>query len=129
MSEGTRLLVVRHAQPKEEARGRCYGALDIGLSVRGHRHAQLLARTLDRIPLSAVYSSPRQRAVETAAPLAAAHGLKPIVDEALREIEFGDFEGRSYEEIERSHPDLYRQWMERPTLVQFPGGESYTRLR
>jgi broad specificity phosphatase PhoE len=97
--------------------------------VRGQRHAQLLARTLDRIPLSAVYSSPRNRAVETAAPLAAVHGLTPIVDEALREIDFGDFEGRSYEEIEQGHPELYRQWMQTPTLVQFPGGESYPRLR
>lgn len=129
MSQITRLLLVRHSQPNEEARGRCYGTLDIGLSVRGQRRAQMLARTLDRIPLSAVYSSPRERAVETAAPLAAVHGLTPIVDEALREIDFGDFEGRSYEEIERGHPELYRQWMETPTLVQFPGGESYTTLR
>ena len=129
MSQNTRLLLVRHAQPKQEARGRCYGTLDVGLSARGHRRAQLLARTLDRIPLAAVYASPSQRAVETAAPLAAAHGLTPIIDEALREIDFGDFEGQSYDEIERSHPELYRQWMETPTLVQFPGGESYTRLR
>ena len=129
MSQVTRLLLVRHAQPLEEARGRCYGSLDVGLSARGQRHAQLLGRTLDRIPLAAVYSSPRRRAVDTAAPLAAIHGLKAIVDEGLREIDFGDFEGLSYEEIERTHPELYRRWMETPTLVQFPSGESYTRLR
>ena len=129
MSQVTRLMLVRHAQPPEEARGRCYGSLDVGLSVRGRRHAQLLARTLDRIPLAAVYSSPSRRAVETAAPLATIHGLTAIVDEALREIDFGDFEGQSYDEIERTHPELYRQWMATPTLVQFPGGESYTRLR
>lgn len=129
MSEVTRLLLIRHAQPKEEARGRCYGTLDIGLSPRGRRHAQLLAHTLDRIPLAAIYTSPRERAIETAAPLAAVHGLKAIVDEALRELDFGDFEGKTYDEIERSHPELYRQWMQTPTLVQFPGGESYPRLR
>jgi broad specificity phosphatase PhoE len=125
----TRLLLIRHAEPREEARGHCYGTLDIGLSARGERHAQLLARTLDRIAVDAVYTSPRARAVETAAPLAAAHQLKPRVDEQLREIDFGDFEGRSYDEIAASHPELYRQWMEMPTLVQFPGGESYVRLR
>jgi alpha-ribazole phosphatase len=129
MSEVTRLLLVRHAQPREESRGRCYGTLDIGLSPRGQRHAQLLARTLDGIPLAAIYTSPRDRAVETAAPLAAAHGLTPILDDALCEIDFGAFEGQSYEEIERSHPELYRQWMETPTSVRFPGGESYPRLR
>jgi alpha-ribazole phosphatase/probable phosphoglycerate mutase len=129
MSAITRLLLIRHAQPREEARGRCYGTLDIGLSARGQRRAQLLARTLDRIALSAIYSSPCLRAIETAAPLAAVHELRPIIDEALREIDFGDLEGRSYEEIQDSYPEVYWQWMQAPTLVQFPGGESYARLR
>ena len=129
MSQVTRLLFVRHAQPEETARGRCYGTLDIGLSERGQRHAQLLARTLTDIPLSAIYSSPSKRAIDTAAPLAAVHGLTPTVNVALREIDFGDFEGCRYGDIERSHPELYQQWMETPTLVHFPGGESYARLR
>jgi alpha-ribazole phosphatase len=129
MSEITRLLLIRHAQPSEEARGCCYGRLDIGLSVRGQRRAQLLARTFDRIPLAAVYSGPSTRALGTAGPLAAAHRLTPVVEEALREIDFGEFEGRSYDEIQADHPDLYRLWMEKPTRVEFPGGESYTQLR
>jgi alpha-ribazole phosphatase len=129
MSEVTRLLLVRHAQPTEEARGRCYGSLDISLSVDGQRHAQPLANTLDGIALSAVYTSPSRRAVETASPLATVNGLAPIVEPRLRELDFGEFEGERYEEIERSHPELYRQWMETPTLVQFPGGESYAALR
>jgi alpha-ribazole phosphatase/probable phosphoglycerate mutase len=129
MTETTRLLLIRHAQPDEDARGRCYGKLDIGLSAPGQRRAQLLARTLDRIPLAAVYSSPSTRALKTAAPIAAAHQLMPSVDDALREIDFGELEGRSYDEIQAVYPDLYRSWMETPTRVQFPGGESYTQLR
>ncbi|HKB92791.1 MAG TPA: histidine phosphatase family protein [Gaiellaceae bacterium] len=129
MSEATRLLLIRHAQPEEEAQGRCYGSLDIGLSSRGRRRAQLLARTLDRIPLTAVYTSPRSRAFQTARPLAAVHGLTAIVDEALREIDFGEFEGRSYDEIQLAAPALYRAWMETPTRVHFPDGESYEILR
>jgi alpha-ribazole phosphatase/probable phosphoglycerate mutase len=129
MTEITRLLLIRHAQPNDDARGRCYGTLDIGLSARGRRRAQLLARTLDRIPLAAVYSSPSTRALDTAGPLAAAHHLIPYVEDALREIDFGELEGRSYDEIQAAYPDLYRSWMETPTLVEFPGGESYTQLR
>ena len=129
MSETTRLLLIRHAQPTEEAQGRCYGSLDIGLSSRGRRRAQLLARTLEPVPLAAVYTSPRSRALETAKSLAALHGLTAIVDEALREIDFGAFEGRSYDEIRVAAPDLYRAWMETPTRVRFPGGESYQLLR
>ncbi|HYX84749.1 MAG TPA: histidine phosphatase family protein [Gaiellales bacterium] len=129
MSTTTRLVLIRHAQPTEEAHGRCYGSLDIGLSSRGRRRAQRLARTLDRIPLAAVYISPSSRALETATPLAAARGLTPIIDEALREIDFGAFEGHSYDEIQLAAPDLYRAWMETPTRVRFPGGESYPLLR
>ena len=129
MTEITRLLLIRHAQPDEDARGRCYGRLDIGLSARGQRRAQLLARTLDRIPLAAVYSSPSTRALDTAGPLATAHRLTPSVEDALREIDFGELEGRNYDEIKAGYPDLYRTWMETPTRVEFPGGESYTQLR
>jgi alpha-ribazole phosphatase/probable phosphoglycerate mutase len=107
MTETTRLLLIRHAQPDEEASGRCYGKLDIGLSAPGQRRAQLLARTLDRIPLAAVYSSPSTRALKTAAPIAAAHQLMPSVDDALREIDFGELEGRRTRTRRAgSHPHL-----------------------
>ena len=129
MTEITRLLLIRHAQPDEGARGRCYGTLDVGLSARGRRRAQLLARTLDRIPLAPVYSSPSTRALDTAGPLATAHELTPSVEDALREIDFGEFEGRSYDELQAAYPDIYRSWTETPTRVEFPGGESYTQLR
>jgi alpha-ribazole phosphatase/probable phosphoglycerate mutase len=122
-------VLVRHAQPAEEAHGRCYGSLDIGLSAAGYEQTRLLARALRPVALRAVYTSPRRRATETAAPLAACHRLVPISEDALREIDFGAFEGRSYDELRRGYPGLYRQWMETPTAVQFPGGESYSTLR
>lgn len=130
MSEITRLVLVRHAQPKQEARGHCYGTLDIGLSVRARRHAQLLARTLDRVPLAAVYTSPSQRAVETAAPLAATHGLKPISDEALH--------GRSTSWTSKAKattrsnalaPSCTGSGWKRRRSCSSLGGESYRRLR
>jgi broad specificity phosphatase PhoE len=128
MSALTRLVLIRHGEPHEDAHRYCYGTLDIGLSAHGRRQAQQLATALARIDLAAVYSSPLQRATATAAPPAAVHGLTPIIDRALREIDFGEFEGQTYAEIERCHPQLYWQWMQAPTLVQFPGGESYTTL-
>jgi broad specificity phosphatase PhoE len=85
----------------------------------------VLAPALARLGYDAVYASPRLRARETAAPLA----LEPIVVDDLREIDFGELEGRRYGEIERTDPELYRAWMERPTTVRFPGGESFADLR
>jgi alpha-ribazole phosphatase len=125
----SRLVLLRHAEPADDARGRCYGRLDIGLSPAGHAQADALAAALAGLDLDAVYTSPRTRAVDTVRPLAAARGLTPILHEGLREIDFGEFEGRRYEEIEASHPDLYRAWMDAPTTVRFPGGESYDDLR
>lgn len=119
-----RLLLIRHADPAEEARGRCYGSLDLGLSPRGRERARELARALAGTRLDAVYASPRRRALETAAAL----GPEPIVDQRLRELDFGEFEGRTYEEIAASHPEVYRRWMETPTEVRFPGGECYADL-
>jgi len=125
----SRLVLVRHAEPAEDARGLCYGSLDVGLSAEGTRHAAELAAVLAGVKCDAVYTSPRMRALDTARPIAAAHELAPVVVDDLREIDFGDFEGRRYEEIEQTEPELYRAWMETPTRVRFPGGESYADLR
>jgi len=121
----TRLLLIRHADPDEDARGRCYGRLDVGLSPAGLASAERLAESLRAVALDAVYVSPRLRAVQTAAAL----GASRSVDDRLRELDFGELEGRTYDEIEREQPEFFRTWMATPTLVRFPGGESYAELR
>jgi alpha-ribazole phosphatase len=121
----TRLLLIRHAEPDEDARGRCYGRLDVGLSPRGLASAERLAEHLRKVAIDVVYVSPRQRAVQTAAAL----GGTVTIDARLRELDFGRLEGRTYDEIEREQPELFRCWMETPTQVRFPDGESYADLR
>jgi broad specificity phosphatase PhoE len=121
----TRLLLIRHAEPEEDAHGRCYGRLDVGLSPVGLASAERLAESLRAVELDDIYVSPRLRAVQTAAAL----GASRIVEDRLRELDFGQLEGRTYDEIEREQPEFFRSWMETPTLVRFPGGESYGELR
>jgi alpha-ribazole phosphatase len=125
----SRLILIRHAEPQEDARGRCYGSLDIGLSTAGREHARRLGSRLAQLEYEAVYSSPRLRARETADAIASVRGLAPVVDEGLRELDFGELEGRTYDEIASSEPALYRAWMTTPTLVRFPGGESFADLK
>jgi len=117
----SRLILVRHAEQADDARGRCYGSLDVGLSPAGIRHAQRLAA----LECDAVYSSPRIRAIDTAKAIT----IDVRIDDDLRELDFGEFEGRTYDEIAASEPELYRAWMERPTTVTFPGGESFALLK
>ncbi|KFA87196.1 histidine phosphatase family protein [Archangium violaceum] len=125
----TRMVLVRHGQPVEEMRGRCYGRLDVGLSSAGRLQAERAARFLAEAPLLRIYTSPRQRARESAAPLAELKGMTVDTEAAFREIDFGLFEGLSYEEAEQRYPQVYAEWMAHPTRVRFPEGESYPEMR
>ena len=127
--EATRIVLVRHAETEEAARGRCYGRLDIPLSPRGLLQAQALADVLAGLPFAALYSSPLARALDTARPIAAAQALAPIVLDALAELDFGEVDGLTYDEIEAERPELFRAWMDDPARVRFPGGESLADLR
>jgi broad specificity phosphatase PhoE len=125
----TRAILIRHADPAEEARGRCYGKTEIGLSPRGERRARHLGVMLRRMPIDAVYTSPSKRALDTARLLAEPHALTPGELDDLRELDFGICEGRTYDEIAAEEPELFRTWMLTPAEVRFPGGESYAQLR
>lgn len=124
-----RIVLCRHADPEADARGRCYGSLDVGLSPEGRARAEQLARQLASLEVDAVYASPRRRALATAEPVAAAAALELRVHDALRELDFGELEGLLYDEIAATRPELYQAWMERPTSVAFPGGESFADLK
>jgi broad specificity phosphatase PhoE len=125
----TRLVLVRHAETEESARGRCYGRLDVTLSPEGRAHAAALAEALGDLPLTALYTSPLARALDTARPIARVHGVEPLIHPGLAELDFGDLEGAPYDRIAAEQPDLYRRWMESPARVRFPDGESLAELR
>lgn len=128
-AEASRLILVRHCETVSTARDRCYGSLDIELSQRGRTDVAALVNGLAGEPIDRILSSPRRRAIETATPIGSARRVEVVLDERLRELDFGTFEGRTYVELERTEPDLYRQWMEHPTTITFPGGEGYGDLR
>lgn len=122
--DATRLYLIRHAAINLEP-GRCCGSLDVGLSDEGREQARLLAETLGRVELAAVYTSPLERARHTAAEVATRHNLVPNKLPGLAEIDFGELEGRRFEEIAATHPDLYATWMSQPTEAEFPAGERF----
>lgn len=125
----TRLWLIRHGEPAEEFRGRCYGSLDVGLSETGRVQVAEIARYLVGERATAIYASPRLRTVESARILADGFRRPIEIVPDLREIDFGDFEGLSYDDIAARYPDLYKQWMESPTEVQFPNGECEAQVR
>jgi broad specificity phosphatase PhoE len=88
-----------------------------------------VADYLEAEPVTAIYTSPRSRALESARILAAVPSCPIEIVADLREIDFGEFEGLPYDEIAARYPDLYRQWMETPTEVRFPNGERFSEMR
>jgi broad specificity phosphatase PhoE len=122
--DATRLYLVRHAVTRLES-GRCCGSLDVGLSDEGREQARLVAESLGRVELAAVYTSQLERARHTAAEVAARQNLVPNKLAGLAEIDFGELEGRRFEEIAATHPEVHETWMNRPTAVDFPGGERF----
>jgi broad specificity phosphatase PhoE len=125
----TRLVLVRHAATEESARGRCHGRTDVPLSREGRAQAAALAGGLRGLALTAVYTSPLSRALDTARPIAAEAGLAPVTVVELEELDFGGLEGVAYEQIEAEHPDLFRRWLDGGGGVRFPGGESLAELQ
>jgi alpha-ribazole phosphatase len=125
----TRFWLIRHGEPAEQARQRCYGSLDVGLSGTGRAQMARVAEYLRAEPVAAIYTSPRSRAIEGAQILAAATACPVEVVADLREIDFGAFEGLPFDEIAIRYPDLYRQWMETPTEARFPNGETFGEMR
>lgn len=120
-----RLLLLRHGEPEDSARGRCYGKLDVALSERGRSQALAAAIGLRSAGIDAVYASPSLRARETASVLSHDSGVETRIDPRLAEIDFGTFEGMTYDEARERFPNLYRAWMTRPNEVVFPEGESF----
>jgi probable phosphoglycerate mutase len=123
----TRVLLVRHAVTRETGpvlSGRKPG---IDLSEEGRAQAEALGERLRDLPVSAVYASPIERTVQTAAAVAKHHGLDVRVLEGVVEAEYGAWTGQPIKDLART--DLWRQVQVAPSLARFPDGESIREMQ
>jgi probable phosphoglycerate mutase len=118
------LHLVRHGDTMQAAEGIFCGDLDPPLTATGLAQAERVAQAVKSLGVSALYCSPKLRARTTAAPIARACGLDARVEENLREISYGSWEGRFEAEIRRDEPAAYETWRMDPALSSPPGGES-----
>lgn len=119
---------LRHGETTWNAEGRLCGSTDVPLSDAGRRQAQLLAFRVKPFLADALYSSPLRRALETARLIGEAVGCEPVVDHRLAELNYGAWEGRTFEEIQRATPAAYRAWDADPANLAPPEGESGVHL-
>ncbi|MBL8401370.1 MAG: histidine phosphatase family protein [Candidatus Accumulibacter phosphatis] len=120
----TRIYLVRHGATDLTADDRFAGSSDVPLSDTGRRQVASLAERLRGEDLDAIYASPLQRTVETARILGVPHGLEPIAEPGLREIDYGHWEGLRRSEVESAFRDEYAIWQEDPFVIAPAGGES-----
>ncbi len=125
----TTLYIVRHGESMANHENYFAGQQDVALTDLGLRQAECTARFLQKLPLSAVYSSDLRRAADTAAAIARPHGLSVTRRADLREINGGLWERKGYEEIMRRFPEDYRVWKNRVGLSQCTGGETVAQVQ
>ncbi|MCA1899726.1 MAG: histidine phosphatase family protein [Chloroflexi bacterium] len=118
------LLLIRHGENDYVKTGKLAGRLPgVRLNERGQKQAQALGEALKDAPLKAVYSSPLERAMETAAPIASARGLRIIPEPDLMDTDVGKWQGRSWKVLR-----LTKAWQvvqRSPSRFRFPDGESF----
>ena len=119
----TTLLLIRHASAGKQ--GIFCGHLDPPLTEEGRRQAANLAASLAAYPAVALYSSDLLRARETADCLAAQWRIAVREEASLREIAFGVWEGKSWDDIEREDLRYAQEWLRQFPMLSTPGGEGF----
>jgi alpha-ribazole phosphatase len=119
----SRILFIRHAET--EMAGRFCGHSDPDLNAQGRAQLMDLARLLSAEAIEGVYSSDLRRAQSTAQAIAAARSIPLSLRPALREIDFGQWEGLSWAQIEDRHPEYSRKWAAGYPHHPAPGGEEF----
>ena len=117
------IVLVRHGATDWNLQGRCQGSSDRELSDAGIRQAEQAAALLGNENLHAVYSSHLRRARQTAALISQPHDLPVLIEEELRELDHGELEGLTFNEIKTRYADFLTRWRSEPAEIRVPGGE------
>ncbi len=122
--EPTRILAIRHGETAWNVDTRIQGHLNIPLNDTGHWQGQRLGQALAGEAIAAIYASDLSRAHETALYVSRTTGVPVVPELGLRERGFGEFEGKTFAEIEIALPDQAARWRKRDPSFTPAGGES-----
>jgi probable phosphoglycerate mutase len=118
------ILLIRHGENEYVAKGRLAGRLPgVHLNESGLKQAEAVADVLGHAPVKAVYSSPLERCMETAQPLADKLKLAVVPHDGLLEIDFGDWQNKTLKQLRRRK--LWKVVQGNPARMQFPEGETF----
>jgi probable phosphomutase (TIGR03848 family) len=122
------LLLVRHGENDYVKKKRLAGRLPgVHLNETGYQQAQTVAHTLasklKKASIQSIFSSPLERTMETAEPIAEALDIPIVERPGLIETDFGDWQGKTLKDLARRK--LWKVVQKNPSLMRFPGGESF----
>ena len=121
-----RLFLIRHGETDHNKNGLALGRADVPLNERGRWQVQRLAEALRGEPIDAIYSSPLQRALDTARAIAETRGLSVTVAPGLIEMDIGEAEGLTFAEVRSRYPGLLERWVSSSGVGHpMPGGERF----
>jgi probable phosphoglycerate mutase len=121
----TKILLVRHGHVEGIEPTRFRGRADLSLTSRGIAEAEQVARYISsEFRPAKVYTSPLRRCLDTGGAIAAACGIERVSIDSLSDIDYGEWQWKTYDEVQESDPEELAAWFATPHLVRFPGGEA-----
>jgi broad specificity phosphatase PhoE len=117
------IVLVRHGATDWNLEHRCQGSSDRDLSEVGVSQAEAIAALLRHESVHAIYSSDLKRARRTAEVISQPHNLPVIIEEKIRELDHGELEGLTFNEIRQNFGEFLTRWRTEPAELQVPGGE------
>lgn len=117
------IYLIRHGETDYNRDGRVQGATESALSDLGQEQARRLANRMADVEVTALYSSPLRRALDTSR-LAFDGRIEATLRDGLREINLGEWEGRTAESLRKEFPEAVKRWFRTPSDVTIPGAES-----
>ena len=125
----TRIFLVRHGETDGNQKKIYRGHWDLPLNQNGMAQVKKAGEALRAVELSAIYASPLLRARQTAEAVASQQNVQLVDEEALIDIDYGDWTKLPDAEVAQKFPDLYGQWRQSPECVLFPDGEGLYDVR
>ena len=121
------IYLIRHGETQANRDGVFRGRGEVPLSPAGQKQARELQARFASLAVQRVFSSPLQRAAQTAA--ACFPGRAVELQELLNNLDLGRWSGRRKKEIAVEEPELWRRWLDEPERMSFPGGESLAAVK
>ena len=119
-----KLILVRHGETLSNRENRVQGITDTELSDYGRMQVEKLAESLKIDPIEVIISSPLKRAYQTATAIGKFHNVPIELEKNLQELNHGDFENVTIEDLKEKYSPFIKQWFNNPASVAMPNGES-----